>query len=116
MYVNAYVIAVPEQHKDEYIEKAMRFAEIAKDYGALEVVENWEQEVPDGVQTDYRKAVMAKSDEKIVVAWTIWPDRETGAQAHKGMFEDPRMQDIGEFPNDASRMILGGFEPVVRVS
>ena len=115
MYVNAYITAVPEQHKDEYIEKATRFAELAKEYGAIEVVETWEREVPDGKQTDYRKAVMAGPDEKIVVAWTIWPDRETGSKAHKGMFEDPRMLEIGEFPNDSSRMILGGFEPVVRV-
>ena len=112
MYINTYVLAVPELSKQEYIHKASLFAEVAKDFGALEIFENWELEVPDGEQTDYRKAVNAQPHEKIVVAWTIWPDRETGAIAHKGMFEDPRMENIGQMPTDGKRMIMGGFEPV----
>ena len=112
MYINTYVLAVPEDKKDEYVRKAGMFAEIAKDYGALEIFENWELEVPDGDSTSYRKAVKAEPGEKIVVAWTIWPDRETGAKAHKGMFEDARMAAIGSMPIDGQRMILGGFEPV----
>ena len=112
MYVNAYVLAVPHDKKEEYTEKARLFAEIAKDYGAIEIFENWEVEVPDGDTTDYRRAVRAGTDEAIVVSWTIWPDRMTGAIAHKSMFEDARITEIGEFPIDGSRMILGGFEPV----
>ena len=113
MYVNAYVIAVPENKKEEYSRKAALFAEVAKDFGAIEIYENWELEVPDGEQTDYRRAVLAQPGEKIVVSWTIWPDRKTGAIAHKGMFEDPRMTSIGTFPIDETRMILGGFEPIL---
>ncbi|MCP5146454.1 MAG: DUF1428 domain-containing protein [Gammaproteobacteria bacterium] len=113
MYVNTYVIAVPEQNKDEYTRIAQQFAEVAKDFGALEIFENWEQEVPDGKITDYRKAVLAQPGEKIVLSWIIWPDRETGARAHKGMFEDPRMSEIGNLPFDGERMILGGFTPIV---
>ena len=113
MYVNTYILAVPEENKEEYQRKAQLFAEIAKDYGAVEIYENWELEVPDGEHTDYRRAVQAQEGEKIVVAWTIWPDRETGARAHKGMFEDPRMAAVGEMPTDGKRMILGGFEPIV---
>ena len=57
MYVNTYILAVPEEKKDEYVRIAEKYAEIAKDFGALEIFENWELEVPDGEQTDYRKAV-----------------------------------------------------------
>ena len=71
-------------------------AEIAKDFGALEIFENWEREVPDGKHTDFRKAVKAEPGEKIVLAWIVWPDRETAAIAHKGMFADPRMAEVGE--------------------
>lgn len=113
MYVNTYVIAVPADKRAEYERKARLFAEIAKDFGALEIFENWELEVPDGEFTDYRKAVRAEPGEKIVVSWTVWPDRETGAKAHKGMFADSRAKDIGEFPIDGARMILGGFEPIL---
>lgn len=33
--------------------------------------------------------------------------------AHKGMFADPRMTEIGDMPFDGKRMILGGFEPIL---
>ena len=114
MYVNTYVLSVPEEKKNEYARIAKVYAEVARDFGALEIFENWELEVPDGEHTDYRKAVKAERGEKIVLSWVIWPDRETGAQAHKAMFADPRMAEVGEMPFDTKRMILGGFEPILR--
>jgi len=112
MYINTYVLSVPEEKKAEYKRLAELFAEVAIDYGALEIVENWELDVPEGKVTDYRKAVKAKPGEKIVLSWVIWPDRETGAIAHKGMFTDKRLEAAGEMPFDSGRMILGGFEPL----
>jgi uncharacterized protein YbaA (DUF1428 family) len=113
MYVNAYILAVPASRKVDYQRIAEHFAAIAAEYGALEVVENWESEVPDGEHTDYRKAVNALPNEKIVVSWVIWPDREAGAAAHKAMLADTRMDELGEMPFDGRRMIFGGFEPIV---
>ena len=113
MYVNTYVLGVPEGKKDDYVRIARQYAEIAKDHGAIEIFENWELEVPDGEHTDYRKAINAEPGEKIVLSWVIWPDRKTGAIAHKKMLEDPRMAEMGEMPFDSRRMILGGFEPIV---
>lgn len=113
MYVNTYILGVPEDKKAEYVRIAERCAEVAKDHGAIEVFENWELDVPDGEQTDYRRAIDAKPGEKIVLSWIVWPDRKTGAIAHKKMFEDPRMAELGDMPFDSKRMILGGFEPIV---
>ena len=113
MYVNTYILSVPENKKDDYIRIAKLFCDLAKEYGALEIFENWESEVPDGEHTDYRKAVKAKPGEKIVLSWIVWPDREVAAIAHKGMFADTRISDIGEMPFDGKHMILGGFEPIL---
>lgn len=113
MYVNGYVLSVPEEKKDAYIAMTKVFAEVAKDYGVLEIYENWELEVPDGEQTDYRRAVNALPGEKVVFSWVVWPDRKAGALAHKGMWDDPRWQDIEASPVDAKRMIMGGFEPIL---
>ncbi|MEO1081145.1 MAG: DUF1428 domain-containing protein [Pseudomonadota bacterium] len=113
MYVNVYLLGVPEQRKEEYLRIAELFADVAKDYGAIEIFENWEHEVPDGEHTDFRKAIKAEAEEKVVASWVIWPDRETGDQAHKAMFEDPRMAEMSEMPFDGKRMILGGFEPLL---
>ena len=113
MYINTYVLGVPEHKKSQYVAIAHKYAEVAKDFGALEIVENWECDVPDGEQTDYRKAIKAQPGERVVMSWVIWPDRETADKAHKGMFNDPRMTEIGEIPFDGKRMILGGFEPIL---
>ena len=112
MYVNGYVLGVPEDEKATYVAATKVFAEVAKEYGALEIFENWELEVPDGEQTDYRRAIKAAPGEKIVFSWVVWPDREAGAAAHKGMWEDPRMKEIENLPIDGKRMIMGGFEPI----
>ncbi len=112
MYVNAYIFAVKESDKEEYRQKAARFAEIAKEFGVLEIFENWEVDVPDGEHTDYRKAVNLQPGEKVVVSWMVWPDRKAGAIAHKGIYADPRVTEIGLFPVDSKRMVLGGFEPI----
>ena len=116
MYINTYVIPIPEERKDDYIRIAELYVEIARDYGAVEIFENWESEIPDGELTDYRKAVKAEPGEKIINSWVIWPDRETGDRAHKSMMEDPRMAEFGEMPFDGKRMIFGGFEPMVTFS
>ena len=42
MYVNAYILSVPEKKKGEYVHIAKIYAELAKEYGAIEIFENWE--------------------------------------------------------------------------
>jgi len=65
MYICGLVIAVPEDNKDAYRAWAERSAEIFQRYGCLEIVESWEDFVPDGKQTDFRRAVAAKPGEKM---------------------------------------------------
>ena len=57
MYVNGYIVAVPEDKKDAYIEISEKFSKMLIDNGALEIFENWEVDVPDGETTDFRRAV-----------------------------------------------------------
>jgi uncharacterized protein YbaA (DUF1428 family) len=44
MYINSDVLAVPESRKADYLRAAPVFAEVASEYGALEIFENWELE------------------------------------------------------------------------
>ena len=114
MYVNGYLIPVPEANKATYTDIAEKFWEIAQDYGALSQVECWEADVPDGKLTDFRMAVKAEEGEKIVFAWMTWPDKATADASHEKMFSDERMEQFGpEMPFDGKRMIMGGFEPIV---
>jgi len=112
MYVCGLVIPVPEDRLDAYRAWAELSAAIFKDYGCLEIVESWEDFVPDGQQTDFRRAVAAAPGEKIVFCWQVWPDRESFRDAETRMHEDPRLDGSGEPPFDARRLILGCFSPV----
>ena len=112
MYICGLVIAVPEDRKDAYRVWAERSAAVFKRYGCLEIVEAWEDFVPDGKQTDFRRAVAAKPGERIVFAWQVWPDKESLAQAEDRMHADGVLDEAGEIPFDASRLILGCFAPL----
>ena len=112
MYVAGLVIPVPEDKLDAYRQWAASGAQFFKEYGCLEIVESWEDFVPDGQRTDFRKAVAAEPGEKIVFTWQVWPDKESFVAAETKMHEDPRMDAGGEPPFDARRLILGCFSPV----
>ena len=114
MYIQGFLIPVPESKKSEYKYIAERFWEIAKDYGALSQVEAWEADVKDGKFTDFRRAVDLQPGEKVVFAWMTWKDRATAEASHDKLMADPRMQQFGDtMPFDGKRMVIGGFEPLV---
>ncbi len=118
MYVNGYVLPVPEGSKDTYRAMSEIYWDHAKTHGALEHVEAWEADVPDGKVTDFRRAVNLGEGEKVVFSWVAWPDKATAkafeAQDMDAMMADPRMKELGsDMPFDGKRMIIGGFEPIV---
>lgn len=114
MYIQGFVVPVPADKKEDYRKVAEQFAEIMKDYGLIEDVEAWEADVPDGKHTDFRRAVKIEEGEKVAFSWLIWPDRATCDAAHEKMMSDPRFKEFGDqMPFDGTRMIYGGFEPLV---
>jgi uncharacterized protein YbaA (DUF1428 family) len=112
MYIAGFVIPVPEEKKEAYRAWAAKSAALFKEYGCLEIVESWEDNVPDGKQTDFRRAVKAKPGEKIVFTWQVWPDKETLEALEAAMAEDERFEVSVEIPFDAKRLIYGCFAPV----
>ena len=115
MYVAVAVLSVPEGNKEKYIEAAEFMANWSMDRGALEVMEAWEADVPEGKVTDFRKAVAAVDGEKIVTGWIIWPDKETFEKAQEAMMAGEGFEGhSGEKPPfDPSRLIYGHFEPLL---
>ena len=112
MYVAGLVIPVPQENMAAYRKWAENGAAIFKRYGCIEIVEAWEDFVPDGKQTDFRRAFAAREGEKIVFAWQIWPDKESLDAAETRMHEDGALDAAGDIPFDASRLILGCFSPI----
>ena len=112
MYIAGMVIPVPQERLEAYRKWAENGAAIFKKYGCLEIVESWEDFVPDGKQTDFRRAVAAKAGEKIVFTWQIWPDKETLDAAETRMHADGVLDAFDEIPFDAQRLIMGCFTPI----
>src|SRR5690606_11138072 len=98
MYVMGYLIAVPEDKKEAYRQVAEDAGAMFRKYGAIELMEAWEENVRDGKHTDFRKAVNAEPGEKIVFSWSIWPDKETADQAEQKMLADPEMKEPDDMP------------------
>ncbi|MFK8031989.1 MAG: DUF1428 domain-containing protein [Gammaproteobacteria bacterium] len=114
-YVDGYVVAVPNKNKDDYIKLAEEAASVFKDHGALSVVENWAEDVPDGVATSFPLAVKCESDESVVFSWITWPSREARDAGNASAMSDKRLAgwDPKSMPFDGKRMIFGGFSTIV---
>ena len=113
-YVDGFLAAVPAGNKQAYLDMAKKSAALFREYGAVRIVETWGDDVPDGKITDYKGAVKATPDEKIVYSWIEWPSRQVRDESWKKLMEDQRMKDQ-KMPFDGKRMIYGGFTPILDV-
>ena len=113
-YFEGFIVPVPEANKDAYQEHAARFAPMVQEFGVAGMVESWDSDVPEGKVTDFRKAVDAKPEEKVVFSWFEYPSRQARDAANEKMMSDPRMAEMGsDMPFDGKRMIMGGFDAIV---
>jgi uncharacterized protein YbaA (DUF1428 family) len=113
-YFEGFVAPVPEANKDAYRKHASEFASLSPEFGIRRHVEAWDSDVPEGKVTDFRKAVDAKPDERIVFAWFEYSSKAERDAANEKFMSDERMKDIGaNMPFDGKRMIVGGFESIV---
>lgn len=119
-YIDGFVLAVPKTNKEKFI----RHAEIADaafmEWNATRILECWEDDVPDGKLTDFRRAVQAKEDEAVLFSWIEWPDKVTRDACMKKMMHsmesDLRFNpEKSPMPFDGMRMIFGGFVPVLEL-
>lgn len=113
-YVDGYVIAVPRKNKADYLRLAELSAAVFKDHGALSVVENWADDVPEGELTSFPMAVQCQEGEDVVFSWITWPSREARDAGNQAAMADPRFAgwDPADMPFDGKRMIFGGFVTV----
>ena len=113
-YVDGFVVAVPKENRDVYKKHAEEAAILFREYGALQLVECWGDDVPDGEVTSFPMAVKCKEDETVVFSWILWPSRQARDEGMKKVMADPRLKpDVNPMPFDGKRLIFGGFEMIV---
>jgi uncharacterized protein YbaA (DUF1428 family) len=113
-YVDGFVAAVPNENKQKYIVHAKEASMVFKEHGALNVVECWGDDVPEGEVTSFPMAVQCAANETVVFSWVIWPSKMVRDDGWKKIMEDSRMSpENNPMPFDGKRMIYGGFESIV---
>jgi uncharacterized protein YbaA (DUF1428 family) len=114
-YIDGFVAAVPNANREAYIKHAETAAAVFKEHGALQLIECWGDDVPQGELTSFPKAVQCGDDETVVFSWIVWPSKEVrNAGMHKVM-SDPRVSDENNpMPMDGKRLIYGGFQMIVK--
>ena len=106
-YFEGFIVPVPEANRDAYRKHANDVAPLFQEFGVHRFVEAWDSDVPEGKVTDFRKAVDAKPDEKVVFSWFEYPDKAARDAANEKMMSDPRMEEMGaDMPFDGKRMII----------
>lgn len=121
-YVQGFIVPVPEGNKDAYRKAALDMWDIMKDYGARRLIEAWQDDVPQGKQTDFFRSVKAEPGEIVVFSFIEWSSREACDGAHEKMMQDERMKKFTDQnpeakpPFEGERMVYGGFTPVVELT
>lgn len=110
-YVAGFLTPVPNGNKQAYIESARKAWPLFKEYGALQIMETWGDQVPAGEHTDFRRAVALEDGETVCFSWMIWPDKESHDRCGASMTTDPRWQEM-DMPFDGKRMMWGSFTPI----
>lgn len=121
-YIDGFVLPIPRMYLDEYKKAAEQVAEIWKEYGAIAYHEFVGDDLSLEGTRSFLEAVNAKEDEEIIFGWVVFPSKAIRDLANKKVPEDPRMSEIvvplldpGKLIFDASRMVYGGFQPLVQL-
>ena len=113
-YIQGFLAAVPVQNKADYVACAQKSWEIFRDYGALSMLEAWEDNAPDDTLTSFPMAVKRNPGKAVVFSQITWRDKADADACFAAMESDPRWQTLGEMPFDGKRMIWGFFRADLR--
>jgi uncharacterized protein YbaA (DUF1428 family) len=111
-YVDGSLLPVPAANKEAYSAWAAKVSAVVKEYGATRIVDAWGDDVPDGKVTDYKGAVKATGEEKVVFSWIEWPSKEARDAGWQKIMADTRLHPDSKL-FDGQRMVYGGFEPIL---
>lgn len=119
-YIDGFVFPIPRNHLNEYKMAAEKVAEIWKEYGAIDYFEYIGDDMYLEGTKSFVEAIDAKENEEIVFGWVVFPSKKVRDLANEKVPTDPRMTEIvmplidpKKLIFDASRMVYGGFIPLV---
>ena len=118
MYVDGFVLPVPEANIAAYKKLSTKAGKIWKEYGALQYIECVADDVKSGKLTSFPQAVKLKEGEVVVFSWIVYKNKRERDRINKLVMADPRLADMmtsDAMPFDAKRMFFGGFKSIVEM-
>lgn len=112
-YVDGVVVPVDTAKKSTYTDWCRTVADIFLEQGATRVVDTWADDVPDGKQTDFKRAAHLQDGESVAYGWIEWPSKQVRDAAWEKLMKDERLAGGGDRGMDGKRMMFGGFTPVL---
>lgn len=119
-YIDGFVLPVPRIYLDEYRKVVEKVADIWKEYGAIAYFEYVGDDLVLEGTKSFIETLNAKDDEVIVFGWVVFPSKEIRDLANEKVPLDSRMTElVAPLTNseklifDASKMVYGGFKPLV---
>ncbi|WP_431121218.1 DUF1428 domain-containing protein [Flagellimonas flava] len=120
-YIDGFVFPIAKIHLAVYQQVAEKVAQIWKEYGAIAYFEFVGDDMTLEGTRSFMEAVATKEDEEVVFGWVVFPSREVRDLANKKVPQDSRMAELvtplvnpKKLIFDASRMVYGGFKPLVQ--
>jgi uncharacterized protein YbaA (DUF1428 family) len=116
VYVDGFVVPVPQDRLADYRKLARKAGKIWRDYGALDYCECVADDVKPGKSTSFPQSVKLKPGEVVVFAWITYRSRRDRDRINAKVMADPRLagMDSKSMPFDGKRMFWGGFKELVR--
>lgn len=120
-YIDGFIVPIPRAQLETYKASAEQIAAIWKEHGALEYCECVGDDLEIEGTRSFNKIAGAGEDEVVIFGYTVFPSREARDQACAQVPADPRIPDLvaplidpSRFIFDASRMVYGGFQTLVK--
>ncbi len=117
-YVDGFVVPVPKRKLKAYRRLSSRAGKIWREHGAVQYWECVADDVKVGMVTSFPRSVKLKSGETVLFSWIVFKSRAHRDQVNAKVMADPRLESLMDgkaAPFDSTRMIYGGFKPLVRV-
>lgn len=112
-YYDLFIAPVEDAKRAEYASFVDAMQGMFLELGAMEVVDLWADDVPDGEATSLPLAVKLQEGESVASGYVIWPSKEARDAGWAKMMEE----DSGtEMPFDGKRLVFGGFSELMRTT
>jgi uncharacterized protein YbaA (DUF1428 family) len=118
MYVDGFVIPVPEKNLKDYQKISQKAGKVWRDHGALQYIEAAGDDLDNKFGASFPKTVKVKPGETVVFSFITYKSRAHRDKVNAKVMADPRLKAMMEgsaMPFELKRMLFGGFKVIVDV-